>query len=106
MWVSPLSTLDAIWNSSTWLICAGSMVRNSPTAAHPARSVPPAAARAGIIPTPGIRWAAVSAPDAASSRRTVRRGSTGPLRSWRCSPTMGSAGSKSFASCHRSRISE
>ena len=78
MWVSPLSTLEEIWNSSTWLICAGSMVRNSPTADQPARNVPPAAARAGIVPMPGIRCAAVNAPDAARSLRTVRRLRTGP----------------------------
>ncbi len=41
MWVRPLSTLEEIWNSSTWLICAGSRVRISPTPAQPAVRVPP-----------------------------------------------------------------
>ena len=50
MWVSPLSTLDEIWNCSTWLICAGSRVRISPTPAQPALSSPPACAAARRAP--------------------------------------------------------
>ena len=95
MWVSPLSTLEEIWNSSTWLIWAGSMVRNSPTPDQPQRRVPPEAAAAGATPRLGIRCAAVRAPEAASRRSTVRRSSSGPERSLAVSPTIGSSGSKS-----------
>ena len=49
------------------------------------------------IPAPGRRWAAVIRPEAASRRRTVRRSSCGPARSWRCRPNIGSLGSKSWA---------
>ena len=78
MCIRPLKTFEAIWNCSTWLICAGSSVTISPTPDQPQFSVPPPwDAAIARRPMPGRH---LGHGQAASGGQQAQRGAAGHFR--------------------------